>query len=66
MANNEQPHLLFSQKMNLSKKYEAWCRENGVQDCALSLIGFLQIKGLLNTAAIFEFLSKKEANNESE
>lgn len=64
MANNEQPYLVFSQRMNLSKKYEEWCRENGVQDCAQSLIGFLQIKGLLNIAAIFEFLGEKEVNNE--
>lgn len=42
----------FSQRMEIERRFLAWCEENGVAVKPNSLVAFMEIKGWLNEEAI--------------
>lgn len=52
--------LLFSKRKELAKIYEKWIKENGVKDCAESVISFLHINELINSRKATEFINKRK------
>lgn len=40
---------VFGKKIDLTKLYEKWIKENGIEDCAHSVIVFMCCHDLLNT-----------------
>lgn len=56
--------LFFSQRRRLAMQFEAWCKANGILYCAQSMVGFLQVKGLLNEEKVMEYLKTVEDPNE--
>lgn len=46
----------FGHRVKLEKMYHEWLKENGVFDRPVSIIAFLQLKGLLNEDKVLEFL----------
>lgn len=43
--------MLFSERLDLSVAYYEWCKTNHVADCALSVITYLDSRGLLKESA---------------
>lgn len=63
--------LFFSQRKKLGDLYLEWIKENGILDCPLSMVSFMQINGLLNEDKAREMLGlpvrpaeKGRVNNE--
>lgn len=52
--------LFFTQRKKLATHFEAWCKENGILNSALSMVGFLQGEGLLDEEKVMEYLKNKE------
>lgn len=49
--------LFFSQRRRLTMQFEAWCKENGVLNSPLSMVGFLQSQCLLDEEKVREYLN---------
>lgn len=54
--------LYFSHRKKLERLYKAWCEENGILDCPVSLISFLQVKGLLNQEKALKLIDDSAKN----
>lgn len=52
--------ILFSDRVKLEDIYRKFLKDNKAKDCPLSVISFLQLKGLLNEDKVLE-LTKGEA-----
>ena len=44
--------ILYSQRMEIERRFYAWCEENGVKKCPVSLVAFMEIHGWLDEDAV--------------
>lgn len=52
--------LFFSERNNLAKLFEKWCKENNAAICSVNMVTFLETKGLLNEDKIKELLKEEK------
>ena len=50
----------FHERLKLAKMFEVWAKENGVKDCAESVIAYLCINKLLSYKKVREFMNGAE------
>lgn len=55
--------LFFSQRKKLGDLYLEWIEKNGILDCPLSMVSFMQINGLLNENKAREMLGLPAIKN---
>lgn len=54
--------MLYSERNDLAKKFEEWCKENNIAICSVNCITFLEMKGLLDLKKVKQVI-KDEKNN---
>lgn len=56
--------LVFGERKRVAAQYEAWCKENGLLNCGVTMLGYLQHHDMLDEAKVREFLKTVAAPND--
>ena len=69
---NERKHMinpvffLYSHRLKLVEAYKKWIKENSIADMPDSVIGYLQVIGVLDTKKALDFINSMESESDEQ